>query len=666
MKINDLSLKWKTTIPIIFAIAFGVLATIGVTGFKTKQIVLDEVKNSTLPGYRDTILNSLTAMMTGGKYKESRSQYIEQMKHIVDLRVMRSDLFDKKTGIGSIDDYAKDDIEKEVVRKGGEKIVFDGEDIRAVYPFVAKTNFLGRNCLSCHQVRDGDVLGAISIKVPLKASFSRIWSVQLLFAGLGLMGIIGAAVMVLLIFKITHKPLMIVNQRLDDIAAGDLREDIEYSSKDEIGELVQNVNKMTSSYSKMLNNILASANSVATAVDILRSRAEKSAEGAKNQSGQIDQIATAAEEMSQTITDIARNASVVSETSSDAMNIAEKGKEVAEGTVETVNRVYSSTVELATMIEKLNNSVAEIGDIVTVIKDIADQTNLLALNAAIEAARAGEQGRGFAVVADEVRKLAERTIKATAEISEKISVVQKESNLTTKSMGEASGEVTKATEYIKQVGDSLNHIVGAVQKVRDQVTQIAVAVDEQSAASEEVAKNIEKTSAITKEIEKMSEDVMREVYEFIKIASNLRNSASAFKTKGSELLMFDLAEGDHRRFINRVAAHLKGMDMLDPEKLADYKGCRLGEWYYGEGASQCGNLSSYRAIETPHQRIHAMGKEIVLAYNSGDKERAQKLFGELEGLTDQVIKMIGDIKIEYRDNGGSRYHDVKEHVHSLK
>lgn len=121
-----------------------------------------------------------------------------------------------------------------------------------------------------------------------------------------------------------------------------------------------------------------------------------------------------------------------------------------------MNRVYTLTIELAGMIEKLNKRAGERGDIVTVIKGIADRTNLLALNAAIDAARAGEQGRCFSVVADEVRKLSGRTIKATTNISDKISAVQEESSETTRSMSTASMEVTKATEYIRNVVDSLS------------------------------------------------------------------------------------------------------------------------------------------------------------------------------------------------------------------
>ncbi len=329
------------------------------------------------------------------------------------------------------------------------------------------------------------------------------------------------------------KPLSEISRKVEDLANGDLTVKIAYTGKDEAGDLARSMNLMISSIRQIVGSITESSADVIRSVGTLKAGSEKTLEGTNNQSLQAAQIATAAEEMSQTISDIARNSSIASESSKEAMDTAAKGKDVAEGAVETVHRVYASTVELSAMVDKLNSRALEIGDIVTVIKDIADQTNLLALNAAIEAARAGEQGRGFSVVADEVRKLAERTIKATAEITDKIQAVQTESQQTSRSMEDASTEVTKAQDYIRQVGDSLTHIVDSVQKVEDQITQIATAVEEQASVAEEVTSNIEKTSNISQDMEKMAHDVMDEVNKLHGVAESLKISSAGFHLEDS-------------------------------------------------------------------------------------------------------------------------------------
>ncbi len=471
-------------------------------------------------------------------------------------------------------------------------------------------------------------------------------SAKLLMAIFGAAALIIGIIISIIVTRMLTVPLNNLIGKIEELASGNLRVSINNDRGDEIGSLSSSLGRMIQSLNKIINNILVSANKVASTVELLKTKSEKSAEGAKEQSGQAAQIATAAEEMSQTITDIARNASVSSDTSAEAMDVARGGQEVANNAVETVNRVYTSTVELATMVEKLNNRSSEIGDIITVIKDIADQTNLLALNAAIEAARAGEQGRGFAVVADEVRRLAERTIKATTEISDKIGAVQDESRQTQESMSEASEEVTKATQYIRNVGDSLESIVLAVQKVRDQINQIATAVDEQSAASEEVANNIEKTSLIAKEMENTSNEVVTSVSGLLSIAEELRGAAGVFVTEGGHLIMCETARLDHRLFVAKISSHLKGTLNLDASKIPDHHSCRFGKWYDTLGRELCGGLPSYKTINAPHERIHALAKEAVSAYSSGDKEKAVQIYGEIEAISKQITDLLENIKKE--------------------
>ena len=467
--------------------------------------------------------------------------------------------------------------------------------------------------------------------------------------GFGGMAAITLALLLALFFMISRnisRPLACMAKAEEKIAAGDLTIEVDCRNTDEIGMLANAMKNMLQSFNGLLGAILSSSANVVSVVNVLHTHAEKTAEGARTQASQADQIATAATEMSQTITDIARNASAAAEKTDEAMASASNGKQIADRAVETINGVYTSTVELAAVIEKLNSRTAEIGGIVTVIKDIADQTNLLALNAAIEAARAGEQGRGFAVVADEVRKLAERTIKATGEISQKIEGVQADSAETSRSMSEASDKVTGATDYIRNVGDALESIVGSVQRVRDQVTQIAAAVDEQSAAAEEVSRNIENTNGIAKDMEKMSTEVMHEVNKLTAISEELRNVTGGFTIKGKELVMLDLARSDHKLFMERIASCLDGDLRLDAEQLPDHRNCRFGKWYTTDGRELCGSLSSYRAIDRPHERIHTLAREAVALHNTGGNGKSHRIYKEMEGISREITDLLEAIKRE--------------------
>ncbi len=321
-------------------------------------------------------------------------------------------------------------------------------------------------------------------------------------------------------------------------------EKIGLDSTDEIGVLVKSIEKsletksmiakstikMSNSLNTMVMHLSENATQLASAATEVASAAEQPSRVSQNQDEQIAQITVAMEEMTATIVESSRNATEASNGSRDASESASDGGQIVSETIEGMNRISKVVKESSEGIQKLASSAEQIGEIISVIDDIADQTNLLALNAAIEAARAGEQGRGFAVVADEVRKLAERTGKATGEITTMIKGIQQGTQDAVSSMEAGTTEVNAGRELADKAGDSLNAVVDGSGKVMDMIQQIATATEEQSVAAEEISKNIEQVASISKESAVGADQAAAAAEQLSRNAEGLQVIVGRFKT----------------------------------------------------------------------------------------------------------------------------------------
>jgi methyl-accepting chemotaxis protein len=390
--------------------------------------------------------------------------------------------------------------------------------LRLTLPVVLlNTIFLG--CLVTHgalRLSGTAPAGALQSLLLASAAWAVLWSVALV------------ALMVLMAGRL-EKGLKGFADQAAEIAGGHIRAGASAAAPRESGGLGGAFGRMTGFLDQTLMKTIITSGRLFSSTGNLQGAAEQCAASAGHQQEGAHAIATAAEEMSQTVASIARNASTAAETSRKAMEIVNAGMVTAGRAVEAAARVEQSTGQLAGGIAALDRSVAEIGDIVSVINDIADQTNLLALNASIEAARSGEHGRGFAVVADEVRNLAARTIAATAQISGKIAAVQRESHTTASSMQEASRQVVNARTRIGEMGDSLETITTSFEQVNDQVTQIATAVEQQSVTTAQVSASIEATSQMSGTLSAISGQVMDEVGHIGAIIDDLLVLLGAFR-----------------------------------------------------------------------------------------------------------------------------------------
>ena len=336
----------------------------------------------------------------------------------------------------------------------------------------------------------------------------------------------------LILSSIIATPLLHGVKLAEAIAAGDMTNKIDaplMERRDEIGELMKSLSGMSEKLRGLIGNMSQSSNQIASASEELSSTAEQMSRGMQQQTSQTSQIASAMEEMSATVLEVAKNSQSASSSAIEASSTAQRGGEVVTRTISGMMSIAATVEQSARTIGELGKSSDQIGEIVAVIDDIADQTNLLALNAAIEAARAGEQGRGFAVVADEVRKLAERTTKATKEIAQMIKTIQKDTGSAVAAMDAGTKEVKEGVDLANQAGESLVQIVDAVHKVNDMIRQIATAAEEQSNAAEEISKSVEEIASITKETSSGSNQTATASHELSKMATELQGTVGQFK-----------------------------------------------------------------------------------------------------------------------------------------
>ena len=532
---KSLSIQSKIFFLLILA---GILALIAsmITSTNQQESLAEETIESNIRLLADNYFDSINTMMLTGTManREILSTKLKGEPNIRDARIIRSEKVNSMYGSG-FDNQKPMNTEEKLALKGQEILHIDqinGERVLTfIRPVIASSDYKGTNCLGCHQAQDGDVLGAIKLSYSLQEVDSVI-SRNVIVSGLIMASIFAVVFSVLgYLFKSLFINRLRHLGRTMRFAAqnNDLTLTIKDDVNDELGRLANNFNLMMKSFKGNIAHVSESAKVLISSAEKIYSGAETTEKAILEQKNSTESVAAAINQLESSSSEVKNTTHIASDKSDESNEIARESVQVAQITETSIVQLANDVRQATDQVNQLQNQTLDVGRVLEVISAIAEQTNLLALNAAIEAARAGEAGRGFAVVADEVRTLATRTHESTSEIKATIEKLQSDARATMDAMNASCEEADERAEQVKNVANSLRNISSHMQEINQLNLQIADATEQQNLAAEEINHNI---VTISDNAESSFQDARenKEVSEsLLQLARELDDQVRAFK-----------------------------------------------------------------------------------------------------------------------------------------
>jgi len=507
---------------------------------QSQRAHLEEYSHKYVDGLAKSFFDGLNTMMVTGTInnRDVLREKVMAPEDVLDVRVIRSDQLNAMYGAGNAAEQRREPLDMKAL--DGERVEHYSEnDAGRVYtliePVIASENYQGVNCLGCHQAQEGDVLGAIRVDYSLAKSDARLQQ-QLMVSG-GIQILIFVVIFILtavVLGRLVFSRLRRLHDRMDEISRNsDLSIELDVTRNDEIGSVSRAFNRMVAKIRASMHTVMDSAEQVEAAARTIAGKAETTEREVLAQKENTDQVASATTEMAASAVQVRENAVTTARKSADTAKSAETGENLVRNAVKGIESLNAEVQNGAQRIEQLDQRTTEMASRLELISEIADQTNLLALNAAIEAARAGEQGRGFAVVADEVRALASRTQASTEEIRHTIEGLKKEVVDCVGTMRHASELAQHQVDSILKVETELQTIAAAVREITGLNEEMESAANEQSEVSDSINQNVIEISRSAEQTSSAAQETARIAGDLLAMAETLRKTIEQFRLSQS-------------------------------------------------------------------------------------------------------------------------------------
>lgn len=532
------SIQTKITVALLLVFVL-VLAVSMVFSVRNERAMVEEVILQHTQDTADSYFDAVNIMMITGTLdnRDILRKKVMSQPDVVDARIIRGEEINKIFGPGRPEERVSDELDRRAL--GGEKITYIDEDERGrvltvLNPLVASKDYRGTNCLMCHIVPEGTVLGAVRVSYSLGTLDSHITAnLWRLGATQVALFFIGFMLIIYLLRRLIVTPLNRVRAVMQQVEQNaDLAIEVRgVQSNDEIGALSTAFNNMLSRFRGSMQQVAGMTHQLKDAAESISKSSGSTVTAVQTQQAGTETVVSAMQQVESNAYEVKSYAESASEASSSANEQAKLGAEMTTTAIAAISRLTGEIEQASQVISKVGNYSNEVGTVLDVITAIAEQTNLLALNAAIEAARAGEAGRGFAVVADEVRSLATRTHQSTQEVHQTIEQLQHEVAEAVEVMKRAQESTHSSVSEVEKVANSLREIADAVAGINNLNAQMTLSAQQQESASAEVNRSVKEIGSIAEGTSAEAQESVAVSDDLLKLAVDLEKMVDQFKLR---------------------------------------------------------------------------------------------------------------------------------------